>query len=69
MPIAQAKTWEQLVQEIEETFRKWHVRDYYIESVFGEMRAMARRKATRVGQTPEQRAVTLRVHVVNKVKT
>jgi hypothetical protein len=59
MRVAQQKTWEQLVQEIEETFRKWHVRDYHIESVFGEMRAAARRKATRYGQTPEQRVVTL----------
>src|SRR5258708_18442708 len=59
MRVAQQKTWEQLVQEIEETFRKWHIYDYHIESVFGEMRAAARRKATKLGQTPEQRAVTL----------
>jgi len=54
------KTWTQIEDEIQETFRKWRVWKYEIISPFAKMKAVERRKAMRIGQTSEQRQVTIR---------
>lgn len=57
---SQTKTWAQLEAEIATTMRRWHVWDYTLDSSFAKLKAVERRKAMKAGQSPEQRAVTLR---------
>lgn len=58
---ASEKTWAQLEAEVAETFRKWRVHDwdYAIESELAGT-AAGRRRATKHGQGPDERRVTLR---------
>jgi hypothetical protein len=55
-----AKTWTEVEQDIADTMRKWHVWDYVLDAPYGKLKAAERRQATRMGQTMEQRSVTLR---------
>ncbi len=54
------KTWSQLTADLEATFRKWHVGNWELASWFAAAKAVEKRKAGRLGQTLEQRSVTVR---------
>lgn len=54
------KTWAEVEQDIADTMRKWHIfGNHTLDVPFAKLKAVERRQATRMGQTMEQRSVTL----------